>query len=100
MKPNAQFAEPYEADMSGLELVTEADDFKAIRIERVRPHFPADEAGLREGDKLVSVNGRPAAEFDLDKLARMFRRAGKVYLLTVERGGQVISARLKMRRAL
>jgi hypothetical protein len=100
MKPNAQFAEPYEVDMSGLELVTGADDFKAIRIKRVRPHFPADEAGLHEGDTLVNVNGRPAAEFDLDKLARMFQRAGKVYLLTVERGGQVIRARLKMRRVL
>jgi hypothetical protein len=100
MKPNAHFKELYEADMSGLELVTKADDFKVIRINRVRPHFPADEAGLREGDTLVAVDGRPATEFDLDKLTRMFRRAGRVYLLTVERGGQVINARMKMRRVL
>ncbi len=100
LKPNAQFTEPYEVDMSGLELWTEADDFKVIRIARVRPHFPADEAGLREGDTLVTVNGRPAAEFDPDKLARMFRQAGRVYLLTVERGGRLIRARLKMRRVV
>jgi hypothetical protein len=100
LKPNAQFTEPYEADMSGLELVTRADDFKAIQIKRVRPHFPADEAGLRAGDTLVAINGHPAIGFDLDKLAGMFRRAGRVYLLTVERGGQVISAKLKMKRVV
>jgi hypothetical protein len=100
LKSNAQFTEPYETDMSGLELVTRADDFKAIQIKRVRSHFPADEAGLRAGDTLIAVNGHPATELGLNKLARMFRQAGKVYLLTVERGGRMISAKLKMKRVV
>jgi C-terminal processing protease CtpA/Prc len=100
LKPNAQFAEPYETDMSGLELVTRADDFKVIQIKRVRARFPADEAGLREGDTIIAINGHPALEFDLDKLAKMFKQAGKVYLLTLQRGRQVIRVRLKMKRVV
>jgi hypothetical protein len=100
LKPNARFTEPYESDMSGLELVTRADDFKAIQIKRVRAHFPADDAGLREGDTIVSVNGRPSVEFDLDELSMMFKRAGKVYLLTIERGGRMMRVKLKMKRVV
>jgi hypothetical protein len=100
LNPNAQFTEPFETDMSGLELVTRTDDFKVIQIKRVRAHFPADEAGLREGDTILSIDGHRATEFDLDKLARMFRQAGKVYLLTIQRGEQVIRLKLKMKRVL
>jgi C-terminal processing protease CtpA/Prc len=84
--------------MSGLELMTGANDFKAILIKDVRAGTPAAEAGLREGDMVVSINGRPASEFDLDKLSQMFRQSGKEYLLTVRRDDQVISARLRLKR--
>jgi hypothetical protein len=98
LKPNAHFDEPYEVDMSGLELMTGANDFKAILIKDVRAGTPAAEAGLREGDVVVSINGRPASEFDLDKLSKIFRQGGKEYLLTVRRDGKVISARLRLKR--
>jgi hypothetical protein len=98
LKPNAHFDEPYEVDMSGLELMTGANDFKAILIKDVRAGTPAADAGLHDGDVVVSVNGRPASEFDLNKLSQMFRRGGKEYLLTVRRGDKVISARLRLKR--
>jgi hypothetical protein len=47
---------------------------------------------------VVSINGRPASEFDLDRLSKMFRQSGKEYLLTVRRGDRVISARLRLKR--
>lgn len=100
LKPNAHFKEPYEVDMSGLELVTRPDDFKVIQIKLVRAGFPAAEAGLRAGDIIVYIDGRPASELDLDKLVRMFKRVGKEYLLTVRRSDKVIRAKLKMRRAV
>jgi membrane-associated protease RseP (regulator of RpoE activity) len=98
LKPNAHFNEPYEVDMSGLELMVKANDFKAILIKDVRAGTPAAAAGLREGDVVVSIDGRPASEFDLDKLSKMFRQGGKEYLLTVRRDDQVISARLRLKR--
>lgn len=98
LKPNAHFDEPYEIDMSGLELVTKPDDFKAIVIKSVLEKYPAAEAGLEAGDEILSINGRPAARFNLDVLTRMFKQAGKEYLLTVRRGNKTIRTRLKLRR--
>lgn len=100
LKPNVYFNEPYEIDMSGLDLMTKANDFKTIQIKNVRMHSPAAEAGLREGDVIMTVNGRPSAEFDLDKLTRVFMQNGKEYLLRIKRGNKKISTTLKMRRAV
>jgi len=51
-----------------------------------------------KGDVIETVNHRPAAEFDLDKLTRMFMSSGKEYLLTVRRADKTMTVRLKMKR--
>lgn len=98
LKPNAHFTEAYEIDMSGLELMTRKDNFKAILIKDVRTSSPAAAAGLREGDQIVSINGHPATEFDLDKLNKMFKQSGKKYRLTIRRNDRVISTTLRLKR--
>lgn len=100
LKPNAHFTQPYEVDMSGLELTTRPDDFKVIQIKFVRAGFPAARAGLRAGDTIVAIDGRPAARYDLDMLGGMFKRAGTEYVLTVKRGGMIRRVKLILRRVV
>lgn len=100
LTPNADYNEPFEVDLSGLQLVTKSDDFKTIVIKQVRAGFPAAAAGLREDDTLVSVDNRWTDEFDLDKLSKMFRQNGKEYQLTVKRGGELISVKLTLERII
>lgn len=100
LKPSSAFKEPFEVDMSGLELAAKPDDLKVLQIKIVRAGFPVAKAGLRTGDAIVAVDGRPAAELDLDWLTRMFKQAGKSYVLTVQRGEKILRAKLKMRRAV
>ena len=45
--PNVDFNEPFQVDLSGLLLVTDAYDFNVIRIKQVRANFPAAKIGLR-----------------------------------------------------
>jgi len=60
-------------------------------IAVVEPGSAADAAGLRQGDLVVSVDGRPAE--DLPMQSRWAStRAGAVHRLVVERGGAQVSA--------
>jgi hypothetical protein len=100
LKPNRSFAEPFEVDMSGLELETKQDDFHVIMIKSVLKGYPGAYAGLREGDEIVSLNGSPARKFNLDVLTKMFKQNGKVYRLTIRRNGKLLTLRMKTKRAV
>ncbi|HEY6802026.1 MAG TPA: aspartyl protease family protein [Pyrinomonadaceae bacterium] len=101
LRPNDDFGEPYEVDMSGLELVTKPDDFSAIIIKSVLAGYPAAKAGLRAGDEIVAINKRPASQFNLDVLTKMFKQDRKEYLLTIRRTGAVLqNVKLKLKRAV
>jgi Aspartyl protease/PDZ domain len=97
LEPTAHFAEPYEIDMSGIELVADGDD---LLIDDVDENSSAAEAGVKGGDVLLAINGRPAAEFTLDQIRTMFMQDGKEYLLRLKRDGKVLQIKLKLKRII
>jgi predicted aspartyl protease len=98
LEKNAQFGEPFEWDMSGLRLLADGADLKAVKVRDVSAGSPAAAAGVRAGDEIVAVDGRPAAEFTLSRLHPLFRRAGEVRRLTLRRGGETVTVEVKLRR--
>ena len=98
LEPNEYLTEPYELDMSGTIMIADGRDFKTRKVYRVLAGSPAAEAGLREGDLLVSIEDRPAAEFTLEQIRRMFKQDGRVYALEIKRGEQLLQFRIKLRR--
>lgn len=50
LEPNAQFSEPFEIDMSGMELLADGDDLSTVLVDDVKPKTPVAEAGVRGGD--------------------------------------------------
>jgi C-terminal processing protease CtpA/Prc len=97
LEPTAHFAEPYEIDMSGIELVADGDD---LLIDDVDENSSAAEAGVQGGDILLAINGRPAVEFSLDQIHTMFMQDGKEYLLSLKRNAKVLQIRLKLKRII
>jgi regulator of sigma E protease len=60
-------------------------------IGRVAPDFPAAEAGLRPGDRIIAVNGDPIDSWQ--QLSLKIRvRPGRAVTLTVERAGEQFEA--------
>jgi regulator of sigma E protease len=60
------------------------------RVGQVESNTPAAAAGLREGDRVVAVNGQKAATFDAaSKLIRASH--GKPITVTVQRDGQALT---------
>lgn len=99
LEPNEAFAEPLEYDMSGLRLLGDGADFRTFRVASVAEASPASAAGIRAGDVLATLDGRPAAELTLSEIRELLRREGR-RSLTFERGGERLELVLELRRRL
>lgn len=100
LEPNKFFSETFEHDMSGLSLITEGPAFKVVRVNRVLAQSPAEEAGIKQNDEIVSVNNRPASEFNLVTLREVLRQPGKLFSLQLKRGADIFSVEFKTRRLI
>src|SRR5215207_5193157 len=100
IEPNKRLPEPFEYDMSGLQVVAESPFFKTFTVLRVLSDSPAAEAGLRQGDEIVSIGGRPVTDLKLATLREMLRQPDRSYALQVRRGAETVNAELKTRRLI
>jgi len=73
LKPGANFNEPFEHDMSGLEYYADGDDFKRIIISRVEPGSAGDEIGLEKNDEILSINLKPISTMSLEQIDDLFK---------------------------
>jgi hypothetical protein len=100
LEPNTNFSEPFESDMSGLDLIAEGTDLRTFTVNAVEANSPAADAGLREEDTLIAIDGHAAADFNLDQLTSMFTHEGKEFELTVKRGHETLKLKMKLRRLI
>jgi len=74
------------------------DGFREIK--QIYDNSPASDAGLQVGDKIVSINGRPAGEYDIFEIDSLFAQEGKTIQLIVRRGDKESEISLKLRRLI
>lgn len=68
-----------------------------VTVGKVVKHGPGDEAGLKEDDVILTINGQPATSSTILFEAA---RAGKTSALTLQRGDETITASLIPRKPL
>jgi predicted aspartyl protease len=100
LEPGPDVARPFEADMSGLGLVTAPPDFRRVTVARVVDPSPALESGFQAGDEIESVDGTPAGEIGLSELREKLKLDGVELRLAVRRGTERIELPLKTRRMI
>jgi hypothetical protein len=99
LEPNRHLKDAFLFDASGvtLRLVPASGDFS---VHSVLQGSPASEAGLREGDRIQSIDGLSSEHFTLPQVQTMFLRVGAEHHLTVRRGNQLLEFNIKLRKLL
>ena len=96
----ASFAEPFEADMSGLVLSAREDGSGSIDVLLVQEDSPAKELGIRPGDTLASFDGDAVTPAGLYALRRALKSEGRSVRLGLVRDGVTTERTLVTRRLL
>lgn len=87
LEPNSYRNIPEQFDRSGMWINAAGDEFEIIDVIE---NGPASEAGLRPGDRIISIDGKPASRSSLPEIRHRFRNdpAGTEIRLDVRREGE------------
>jgi hypothetical protein len=73
LKPNSNYGEPFEHDMSGIEYYAAGEGFKHLIISRVEAGSAADEVGLEKDDEITAINFKPVGDMTLEQIDNIFK---------------------------
>jgi hypothetical protein len=97
LTPNRDFDRRQTFDASGVGFRRRD---RGYRVDIVLPDTPASRAGLREGDTLVTIDGRAARDLTSVQLRDLFSRPGAVCDLQLDRGGAPVHVELRLESRL
>lgn len=101
IKKNRLFRKDFEYNMSGMELIATGPLLSILYIAKITKDTPAAHAGLKEGDMVISVNGRRPPELDLGVYSSLVNsRPGKRIRIKVLRNGQLLKKSFRLERVL
>jgi hypothetical protein len=100
LEKNRAFGAPFEWDMSGIRFALNGKRFEAPVVFWVFDGSPAAEAGVKVGDIVTAIDGRPAASFTMESLRTYMQREGAVVRLDLERGAEKKSVDLRLRKLI
>ncbi len=95
LEPNAALDDPFRYDAFGALLSL---DGEAFLVRRVVEGSAARRAGVREGDRIVGMDGVPAKRLTFEAVRQRLLDAGTWVRLRVEREGLVRDVRVKLRK--
>jgi hypothetical protein len=90
-EPGPDFSNPYEFDHAGLILGTGGPNLSILLAFMVIAGTPAADAGIRQGDEIVTINNRPATAFTLEEARHYFEHATGPQTLTLRRNGSTLT---------
>lgn len=101
LRPNSNYKNPFFLDMSGIELGSIMPGFPGYKILTVRSNSPADKAGLRVGDQIVSIDDKLAFTMKMNDLMGILNgKKGNIIRMEVLRDGNPIKVRFALKDVL
>ncbi|HEX5170751.1 MAG TPA: aspartyl protease family protein [Cyclobacteriaceae bacterium] len=91
LKRNSAFRKKFYYNLSGLTVKAKGSDLNTFEITEVRDQSAAKLADVKVGDIILSVNGVPAQELDLNRIIGFFNsKPGKKISLELHRNGESV----------
>lgn len=101
LRPNADFPRPFEADKTGIRLVAVGPDLRELSITGILSGSSAEAAGLKVGDKVVSINGMGVVTRTLQEWREYLRESGQAsFDFVVERDGRPMTVKVEARAVI
>jgi hypothetical protein len=95
-RPRGTPALPYNHNRGGVAFLPRAEGDTAL-LAHVAPHTPASDAGIRDGDELLAING---VTNSVQHQWTLYGRPGERLILTLRRGGKIFQTALVLRDLL
>lgn len=96
-----KFNNRFEYNMSGMSFRSFGFGFNLFEVSEILPGSPADDAGLKVGDVLISLNGKSTFSLNLGELNRILsEKEGNIISMSASRGGSQLNFRFKLRKII
>jgi hypothetical protein len=93
--------EPFEHDMSGIDVRAYADNFHRFYIKYIQENSPAYHAGLQSKDELVYINNKSLEGLNVSDIYKMLSsKAGKIVQIIYRRDGRLGFTSFQLIRAI
>ncbi|MFT5885002.1 MAG: putative aspartyl protease [Arcticibacterium sp.] len=102
LKPNkTRLKQPFEHDMSGLDVRADKEDFTRFYVSEVVPNSPASGAGLEAKDEIVFINNQQAFKMSVAEIYRLLsKKEGKTIEVFYRRNGALRFASFVLKRVI
>jgi len=97
MEPNADLGQPFAGDQTGMYIKADGDTLRNFVVMYIVDGSPAQEAGVKVGDHVVTIDGKPTSNYELFQLKALIREPNKTWSVGLDRDGKSININLKGR---
>ena len=101
VRKGSAFKKPFEFNLSGLVIRADGAYLNEFAIDDVRDDSAAEQAGLKKGDKIISINGIKTYKMNLDEVVgKLNDKANKRLRLVILRDNELLNIQFKLTRLI
>lgn len=101
LKKTSQFNRAFQHDMSGIELYVQEEKTKHYFVSRIERGSPAEIAGIKVDDEIVTINFAPASSYKLNEINNLLKSAdGKTIILSIYRNNEMMVKVFKLKQRI
>ena len=99
LKKNSNFGDKFYFNLSGIEIETPFIGLPIYRISQIRTNSPADLAGLKCGDQIISINNMDLVTYTLNDIVILMRsKENRKIKMKVKRDNTEITVKFRLKK--